>query len=72
MEFLLRKHDINSSDVTIVDDKACPELSAALFQLNKPSTASSSPHTTTTGNNVSIVAVGPICYTATPLHRVRI
>ena len=56
MEFLLRKHDINSSDVTIVDDKACPELSAALFQLNKPNTASSSPHTTTTGNNASVGA----------------
>lgn len=56
MEFLLRKHDINSSDVTIVDDKACPELSAALFQLNKPNTASSSPHTTTTGNNTSVGA----------------
>jgi hypothetical protein len=56
MEFLLRKHDINSSDVTIVDDKACPELSAALFQLNKPNTASSSPHTTTTGNNATVGA----------------
>ncbi|MGK3743141.1 MAG: hypothetical protein ACI90V_009997 [Bacillariaceae sp.] len=54
MEFLLRKHDVNSSDVTIVDDKACPELSSALFQLNKPNTAYSSPHTN--GNNASASA----------------
>jgi hypothetical protein len=52
MEFLLRKHDIHSSDVTIVDDKACPELSAALFQLHKPNIASSSSHTP--GNNASV------------------
>lgn len=43
MVHLLRKHDVDLSDVTIVDDNASLEWSAALFLLSQLATTSSSP-----------------------------
>eukprot|EP00536_Pseudo-nitzschia_multiseries_P007279 jgi/Psemu1/324688/estExt_fgenesh1_pg.C_1680005 len=38
---LMKRYGVHPSNVTIVDDNACSELSAALFQLNSPTAESS-------------------------------